>query len=57
MWVTDMAVAAMLMPLARAILEEEGVKTFKEQLREGPFNFYRLGTDNRRNRNAGRVQS
>lgn len=26
MWITDMAVAAMLMPLARAILEEEGCK-------------------------------
>lgn len=26
MWITDMAVAAMLMPLAKAILDEEGVK-------------------------------
>lgn len=29
MWVTDMAVAAMLMPLAKAILEEENVKPLK----------------------------
>ncbi len=29
MWITDMAVAAMLMPLARAILQEEGVKPMK----------------------------
>lgn len=29
MWITDMAVAAMLMPLGRAILEEEGVKPLK----------------------------
>jgi len=26
MWITDMAVAAMLMPLARAILEQEGCR-------------------------------
>jgi len=26
MWITDMAVAAMLMPLAKAILDEEGIK-------------------------------
>jgi len=29
MWITNMAVAAMLMPLARAILQEEGVKPLK----------------------------
>ena len=29
MWITNMAVAAMLMPLGRAILEEEGVKPLK----------------------------
>jgi len=29
MWITDMAVAAMLMPLARAILQEEGVAPMK----------------------------
>ncbi len=29
MWITDMAVAAMLMPLAKNILEEEGVKPLK----------------------------
>jgi sodium-dependent dicarboxylate transporter 2/3/5 len=29
MWITDMAVAAMLMPLARAILQEEGVPPMK----------------------------
>ncbi len=29
MWITDMAVAAMLMPLGRAILEEEGVEPLK----------------------------
>ena len=29
MWITDMAVAAMLMPLAKSILEEEGVKPLK----------------------------
>lgn len=29
MWLTNMAVAAMLMPLGRAILEEEGVKPLK----------------------------
>ena len=29
MWITDMAVAAMLMPLGRAILEEEGIKPLK----------------------------
>ena len=29
MWITDMAVAAMLMPLGRAILEEEGIKPQK----------------------------
>ncbi len=29
MWITDMAVAAMLMPLARAILQEEGAQPMK----------------------------
>jgi len=31
MWITDMAVAAMLMPLAKAILEEEGVKPLQSK--------------------------
>ncbi|MCG8571893.1 MAG: DASS family sodium-coupled anion symporter [Spirochaetes bacterium] len=29
MWITDMAVAAMLMPLGKSILEEEGIKPLK----------------------------
>lgn len=29
MWVTDMAVAAMMLPLAKAILDEEGIKPLK----------------------------
>jgi len=32
MWITDMAVAAMLMPLARAILREEGVVPMKSNV-------------------------
>ncbi len=35
MWVTDMAVAAMLMPLARAILEEEGLKPLETNFGRG----------------------
>ncbi len=35
MWITDMAVAAMLMPLARAILQEEGVKPMKSNFGKG----------------------
>lgn len=31
MWVTDLAVAAMLMPLARSILEDEGVKPMESK--------------------------
>jgi sodium-dependent dicarboxylate transporter 2/3/5 len=35
MWITDMAVAAMLMPLARAILQEEGVIPMKSNFGKG----------------------
>ncbi|MDP3176665.1 MAG: SLC13 family permease, partial [Spirochaetaceae bacterium] len=35
MWITDMAVAAMLMPLARAILVEEGVAPMKSNFGKG----------------------
>ncbi len=35
MWITDMAVAAMLMPLARAILQEEGVAPMKSNFGKG----------------------
>ncbi len=35
MWITDMAVAAMLMPLARSILQEEGVQPLKSNFGRG----------------------
>ncbi len=35
MWITDMAVAAMLMPLARAILREEGAEPMKSNFGKG----------------------
>lgn len=35
MWITDMAVAAMLMPLAKAILDEEGVKPLQSNFGKG----------------------
>ncbi len=35
MWITDMAVAAMLMPLARAILQQEGVAPMKSNFGKG----------------------
>ncbi|TXT50315.1 MAG: solute carrier family 13 (sodium-dependent dicarboxylate transporter) member 2/3/5 [Spirochaetes bacterium] len=35
MWITDMAVAAMLMPLARAILQEEAVTPMKSNFGKG----------------------
>ena len=54
MWITDMAVAAVLLPLGVGILKDAGAQAAAEQLRAGADDLLRLRPPHRRHRDPGR---
>ena len=55
MWITDVAVAAILLPIGVSILRQSGVKPLESNFGKGLIDLLRLGPPIRRNRYAGRM--